>query len=122
MKHGTVLVFGATLETTGKLYKIKQLEQLSNSAIRAVGLNARRAVWEDYKQPEGAYTFIVFLDESHFILTTYPEDKIIELEFSSCKQVNLEPLVKWLQSHEEFMIKSQFCTEKNDKGEWARSL
>lgn len=116
---GTITVYGCTLYSElQKAFTLKSLKELAKECIKSVGFTLRRFDAEEYKKPKEARTLVAYLNESHLMLTTYPEDKLIELELATCKQVQLSGLVARLQAHEEFIIRTQFIVDKDEHGKW----
>jgi S-adenosylmethionine/arginine decarboxylase-like enzyme len=125
MKNGTIILFAATLEYKDpNAVKMDELKDWSIRAIKALGLGFRRFSVENYKEPKNAYTLVCFLDESHFMITTYPEHKMIEVEFGSCKEIeSLTKFISFLTEKDKFSIHSSVVLEKdNEDGRWKRGF
>jgi len=117
---GNVVVFNATLRFCCKdIVRNKYaMTELLRTACDIAGFRIRRIVEEDYRKPKGAKTLVAFLNESHAIVTTYPENKTIELEIAGCKNFNYEALCIWLREKQQVTEMRYFAMEKDALGNW----
>lgn len=59
-----------------------------------LGCKIKRFDAEDYEG--GGWTIIIYLEESHICLESYPESQLVELEVSTCKRITREKFQKVL--------------------------
>ena len=78
-----------------ELLQLESLKNLGEDLVKHSGFTFRRFSVENYRTPKNAYTLVCFLDESHLILTTYPEHDLLEVELTSCKLPRM-PLYSFL--------------------------
>jgi len=112
--NGTVLMYGATIKTG--TFSTHKLVNLIKYLVKKAGLSERRFDIEDYGQPEGAKTITLYLDESHCMITTYPEEALAEIELASCKYIDLRAMLEWIKGHYE--VVTDFFLRKNKEGIW----
>lgn len=123
MKAGNVTFYFASLHVPDEsLFALEHLKDLAREAVCRLKFKIRRMLTCNYEAGKNAYTVVVFLNESHLLLTCYPEKKLLELEFASCKEVKLGDFVGWLSNLQFPRITSEFGIDKDDKGQWTRSL
>lgn len=119
---GTILFFNATLTVLEhRFYQLEKIKELIERSTSYLGLRLRRTVTERYGENK-AFTMIGFLDESHILVTTYPEYMVAELEIASCKTIELESYVGWLSKHELFVVHNTVVLSKDEQGKWSRSI
>lgn len=85
-----------------------------------IGLSVKNWKWEFY-EPQG-WTLVLFLAESHFIFTAYPEHNLLDVELASCTSVDKE---KFLRALKEFLPESSqrypsaaFYKTEDGWGQW----
>ena len=117
--NGTVLIYETSLEVERpECLSLGCLKKFGLEAVEKTDLTLRRFSVENYKNPKNSYTVVMFLNESHLILTSYPEASILEFEIASCKKVSLSNLIAWIQTHEDYKVMTYFYLEKNENNLW----
>ena len=67
----------------------------AKAIVAAIGLTVKNWAWELY-EPQG-WTLVVFLAESHFIFTAYPEHNLLDVELASCTTVDKDKFYRALK-------------------------
>lgn len=112
---GTVLIYNVTLKVKKlDFLRLDNLKELSLKLISLCGLGFRRFSVEKYGYPSLAYTLVMFLNESHFIITTYPESRVIEIELASCKDIDIKEMVHEICFTEGLSLITDFCMRKKE--------
>lgn len=123
MKEGNVSFFFASLRVSDKtLFKSGNLKDFTKHITDKLGFTIRKVLVENYQKPKNANTVVAFLNESHLILTSYPEKKLLELEYASCKEVGLGEFIGWLAKYPGIEMLSELGVDKDESGHWSRGL
>jgi S-adenosylmethionine/arginine decarboxylase-like enzyme len=84
--RGNVQFYFATIKNVPREhFNANFLKDFIKERVKALRLTIRKIQAQSYGR-RGAMTVVAFLNESHLIITTYPEHRIAELEFASCRK------------------------------------
>lgn len=87
---GGAFVAAVTIKYAPGLMMISVVESVLKQFAQNLGLTPKRHIFQMYGDDVRAFTSLWFLEESHVILETYPEDGIVELQLGSCKAIDRE--------------------------------
>jgi S-adenosylmethionine/arginine decarboxylase-like enzyme len=117
---GNVFSQKATLKAENlDLMRLDILKEMSLGTVKYYGFCFRRFSVERYPGHCYAHTLVSFIDESHLVLTTYPEISILEVELSSCKiPAPGKDFRKYIASCSGFTLLESSLMVKNLVGKW----